>query len=135
MRTFVLQVQREKLRARIEQRVRRMFAAGLVEEAARAAARFGDRAPALTGLGYGEALALYRGLATRAEAIAAAVRHTTQYAKRQQTWFRRMRGTIAIDADDVDRAVAAIRNAAVDLWVDRPRGKGKREAGVNSSRR
>jgi tRNA dimethylallyltransferase len=95
----VLDASPELLAARIAQRVRTMFAAGLIEEARAVRAMFGD-APALSGIGYAEALAFLDGTATRDEAVAAAIRRTRAYAKRQQTWFRRIASAQRLDAFD-----------------------------------
>jgi tRNA dimethylallyltransferase len=95
----VLEVPRERLDARIGERVRAMFERGLVDEA-QAIARGFPGAPALTGIGYAEALAYAGGLATRVEAIASTIKRTRAYAKRQQTWFRRIASAVRIDALD-----------------------------------
>jgi tRNA dimethylallyltransferase len=106
----VLEVPRERLNARIGERVRTMFERGLVEEA-QAIARAFPGAGALTGIGYAEALAYADGLATRAEAIASTIKRTRAYAKRQQTWFRRLETAVHIDALDPD-ALRALRTLA-----------------------
>ena len=98
-----LRLQPATLRTRIAQRVCDMFANGLVEEAQTVRAAAGH-APALSGLGYAEALAMLDGLATRAEALALTIRRTERYAKRQQTWFRHMGATEVVDADDSEVA-------------------------------
>jgi tRNA dimethylallyltransferase len=84
-----------------------MFARGLIEEAQTVRAATQD-APALSGLGYAEALAVVDGLATQSEALALTIRRTERYAKRQQTWFRRMSVVDLVDADDLDVALRAI---------------------------
>lgn len=82
---------REKLARRIEARVEKMFAGGLVEEA-RAALESpdaGSPAVPLGALGYAQAVEALRGEITRDEALRRAQAATRQYAKRQRTWFRR----------------------------------------------
>ncbi len=101
----VLDIPRAVLDARIAERVRAMFASGLVEEAAAIRRAYGD-APALSGIGYAEALAFAGGAATRAEALAASIQRTRSYAKRQQTWFRRIAGARHLDALDARTALA-----------------------------
>ena len=96
---IVLEGQRTILRERVDSRVRSMFAQGLVEEALAVEQAFGA-VPALTGIGYAEALAYARGLMRQDEAIAATVRRTAAYAKRQQTWFRRIARARRLDAFD-----------------------------------
>jgi tRNA dimethylallyltransferase len=93
----VLEADRVVLRERIAARTRSMFDAGLVEEAQDLERTFGDVA-ALTGIGYAEALAYARGLMRREEAIGGVIRRTAAYAKRQQTWFRRIAGAMRLDA-------------------------------------
>lgn len=107
----VLRLPRETLRSRIGSRVSQMFDSGLVGEALAVRAIAVD-APALSGLGYAQALALWDGLATAKEARGLAVRKTTQYAKRQETWFRRLRTAVVIDALDQDEAIASIESYA-----------------------
>jgi len=86
---------RTELYSRINARVERMFASGLLEETRtlveRAARRAGgETTPAALGaLGYRQAAAHLRGQSTLAEAIAEAQTATRRYAKRQSTWFRR----------------------------------------------
>ena len=80
---------REALYARINERARRMFDAGLVEETERLLAQYGDTAWPLGSLGYRQAVQLLRGSLTRDAAIAAAQQAHRNYAKRQMTWFRR----------------------------------------------
>lgn len=78
------------LRARIDARVEAMFAAGIVAETqALLAAGVPADGSALKALGYREAVALLRGEVDLPGAIAAAKRHTRQFARRQMTWFRR----------------------------------------------
>ncbi|HXM17609.1 MAG TPA: tRNA (adenosine(37)-N6)-dimethylallyltransferase MiaA [Candidatus Tumulicola sp.] len=111
LKVVVLEVDREVLRRRIVTRVRDMFQKGLAQEAQAIAARWPD-SPALSGLGYAEALAWQQGLATYEEAVRATIRRTGQYAKRQQTWFRRMSDALRIEADDPIAALSALRAAA-----------------------
>ena len=80
---------RAALYERINQRARRMFDSGLVEETQRLVARYSDSIPQLQSLGYRQALQLLRGEVDRESAIAAAQQAHRNYAKRQMTWFRR----------------------------------------------
>jgi tRNA dimethylallyltransferase len=107
MRTAVVDVPRAVLVQRIEQRVRRMFDDGLIDEARRTHARY-PNSPALTGIGYLEALAYVHGEMTHAEMIAAATARTVRYAKRQRTWFRRMRDAVTVEATDESAAAHAL---------------------------
>jgi len=87
---------RAQLYARINQRAATMFATGLVEETAALIAQYGPTCRALGVLGYAQAAALLRKdsvesnqAITMEAAIAAAQQAHRNYAKRQQTWFRR----------------------------------------------
>jgi tRNA dimethylallyltransferase len=108
---IVLRVPRTELRRRIGERVVSMFATGLENEAVLVRARW-PAAPALSGIGYAEALALHDGTATRAEALARVSLRTSQYAARQETWFRRLRSALSIDAGDKASAIAGVVRAA-----------------------
>jgi tRNA dimethylallyltransferase len=80
---------REALYARINERARRMFESGLVEETRNLREQYGDSAKALGSLGYKQAMQLLQGEITREQAIAGAQQAHRNYAKRQLTWFRR----------------------------------------------
>lgn len=107
LRPIILDVDPMILRARIGARARAMFDEGILHEALAVSKRCPD-APALSGLGYAEALAWSRGEMTRVEAIESTASRTSRYAKRQRTWFRRMDTAVRIDASDARRAAAAI---------------------------
>ncbi len=105
--TIVMCVAREVLRQRIAARVEQMFRDGIIAEALAVRAK-APSAPALSGLGYAEALAFADGAATYQEAVASTILRTRAYAKRQQTWFRRMQRVFEIDAADSNEAVSVI---------------------------
>ena len=109
--TVLLRVPRDELRARIARRVVEMFAAGLENEARSVRARW-PSAPALTSIGYAEALAVIDGAATRAEAMSRCTLRTSQYAARQETWFRRFRTARVVEAGDRSDAPRAVTAAA-----------------------
>lgn len=81
---------REKLHARINRRVERMFAAGLEDETRRMLARpDATSIKGLGSLGYRQVAAALRGEITLEEAVRDTQAATRHYAKRQMTWFRR----------------------------------------------
>ncbi len=84
-----LNPERESLYARINQRARRMFDQGLIEETKRLLAKYGEKARPLASLGYKQAVQFLRGELDRKSALAAAQQAHRHYAKRQMTWFRR----------------------------------------------
>jgi tRNA dimethylallyltransferase len=80
---------REALYARINQRAREMFSAGLLEETRMLIDRYGPSVWPLNSLGYKQALQHLRGELSLEQAIVAAQQGHRNYAKRQMTWFRR----------------------------------------------
>jgi tRNA dimethylallyltransferase len=103
----------EVLRARIDARVEAMFAAGIVAETeALLAAGVPAEGSALKALGYREAVAHLRGELDLPGAIAAAKRHTRQFARRQMTWFRREPDVrwFAVGGDDPARLRSEVEN-------------------------
>jgi tRNA dimethylallyltransferase len=96
---FVLDPPRATLYERIDRRVERMFAAGLVEETRAALAAPGGLGPtAVQAAGYAEAADLLAGHIDRAEAIRRTQQRTRQLAKRQLTWLRSFKQAIWIPA-------------------------------------
>ena len=84
-----LEVDPPALAERIAHRTARMFRDGLLDEARRLRDRGYDRSlPALTGVGYAEALAHLDGRLSLPEAVERTTIRTRQYARRQRTWFR-----------------------------------------------
>jgi tRNA dimethylallyltransferase len=80
---------RDALYARINDRARRMFDCGLVEETRRLWETYGAAARPVASLGYKQARQFLNGELDREQAIAAAQQAHRNYAKRQMTWFRR----------------------------------------------
>ncbi len=85
---IALDVPMPVLAERIRARVAEMFAAGLVEEAARADENPRSRERLHRVMGYREALAVLEGTLTRERATELVATAQRQYAKRQRTWFR-----------------------------------------------
>ena len=79
----------EELHRRIESRVDRMIAQGLVDEVRSLVQKWGATAPALKIIGYKEIVAHLSGPTSLKEAVEWIKIHTRQYAKRQMTWFRK----------------------------------------------
>lgn len=83
-----IQMPREELYTRINNRVDIMMAQGLEEEA-RSLVEF-KHLSALQTVGYKELFDFFEGKCTREEAIEKIKQHTRNYAKRQITWFNRL---------------------------------------------
>jgi len=85
-----LDVPRPVLDARIDARVERMWAQGLVDEVRRLeAAGLRQGVTASRALGYAQVLRLLDGELTEPEAVEDTARTTRRFARRQDTWFRR----------------------------------------------
>jgi tRNA dimethylallyltransferase len=105
-----LQSPREILVPRLDARVERMWADGLLDEV-RALDRHRLGVTAARAIGYAQALAELDGELSQTEAIAQAAALTRRYARRQVGWFRRYPHAHWFDADDaglVDAALATI---------------------------
>ena len=79
---------REQLYRRINQRVDEMFAGGLLEEARELLLRFPRQGPALKAIGYRQAIDYLDGKLTLPHAVEETQKVSRHYAKRQLTWFR-----------------------------------------------
>ncbi|HSX46740.1 MAG TPA: tRNA (adenosine(37)-N6)-dimethylallyltransferase MiaA [Patescibacteria group bacterium] len=84
-----LVIPQEELRQRVETRVEHMVEAGLLEEVAQLAEKYGWGAPGLQSIGYQECQAYLNGDQKLEETKQQIVQHTLSYAKRQRTWFKR----------------------------------------------
>jgi tRNA dimethylallyltransferase len=80
---------RALLYERINQRARRMFEVGLLDETENLVEKYGATARPLGSLGYKQAVQFLGGELTREQAVQAAQQGHRNYAKRQITWFRR----------------------------------------------
>ena len=81
---------RDELYRRLDERCRRMFDAGLLEEVRRIRDRgFPLEAKPFESHGYRQAVQMLRGELNAKEALFYAQRNTRNYAKRQMTWFRK----------------------------------------------
>jgi tRNA dimethylallyltransferase len=97
---FGLDVPRDVLARRVEERARRMFAAG-VEQEVRHALAGNVSSTAIKALGLRDIADL-----PREAALAAVVLRTRRYAAYQRKWMRRVPGLIPLDADRPPEAVA-----------------------------
>jgi tRNA dimethylallyltransferase len=101
---------RPQLTHRIELRVHRMMAAGLLQEVARVRAHTSLSRTALQALGYKELVEHLDGRATLDQAVQQIIVRTRQFAVRQERWFRRDPRVqwVDIEADAVTEAVPVI---------------------------
>jgi tRNA dimethylallyltransferase len=105
----------EALDDRVERRVDRMWAAGLVDEVRALAARgLRDGRTASRALGYQQVLRFLAGECTEVEARDETVRATRRFVRRQRSWFRRdgrIRWLDAARPDLVEAALTGIANS------------------------
>lgn len=89
-RILGLHVDRPELVDRLDRRVERMWADGMLEEVEHLRQRgLEEGVTASRAIGYAQALAQLRGELTQAEAVAATQSLTRRYARRQVSWFKR----------------------------------------------
>lgn len=84
-----IEVDREVLRQRIDERVDRMIADGLVDEVRKLKVQYGCDVPAMSGIGYRQVCFFLDNKANLAAAIDDIKKDTWLFAKRQMTWFKR----------------------------------------------
>jgi tRNA dimethylallyltransferase len=84
--------------ARIAERARAQFEAGLLEEARALRERFDPGLPAFSAIGYREAWSVIDGRLPLEDAIALDARRNVTFARRQRTWFRSEPGVAWLDA-------------------------------------
>lgn len=119
-----LELPRDVLDRRIDERAAQMIERGFVDEvAALLAAGYGPDTPGMTGTGYREIAQVVRGERSLREALDEVRRQTRRYARRQITWFRNQlpSDTLRIDArlpaveiiDRIESAWSAAEGAGV----------------------
>ena len=96
---FVLNVDRDLLYSRINQRVDIMINDGLVNEVKGLIEKDGlnENSPLLNGIGYREIYDYLTGKTTLDEAINLVKQHSRNYAKRQLTWFKKAKGALFVE--------------------------------------
>jgi len=105
---------RSLLYGRINQRVQKMFDAGLVQETQHLLAKYGEAARPLASIGYKQVVQMLKGELDREAAIRAVQQAHRNYAKRQMTWFRREPEVNWIRGFGDDRETIAAAIAAVE---------------------
>ena len=103
-----------ELNTRIEQRVKVMYAEGLVEEVRGLRARFPAwSVTAEKAIGYAESLDVLAGRCTQGEAMTRTIARTRRLAKRQRTWFRHQANVCWVEAGSEPGAVI---EEVLKLW-------------------
>ncbi len=107
---YGIRMSRERLYARISERVDQMVAEGLVEEVRSLMDQgLAKTLTAMQAIGYKEIVAALQGSCTMDEAIDQIKMRTRRYAKRQISWFKREGRVIWLDLDAMDTNEAADR--------------------------
>ncbi|WP_203135711.1 tRNA (adenosine(37)-N6)-dimethylallyltransferase MiaA [Microbacterium sp. JZ31] len=102
-----LRMERPALIDRLDRRVERMWADGMLEETARLREQGLERGKtAARAIGYAQALAQLKGETTEAEAIAETQALTRRYARRQVSWFKRYSPSPGVDVSWFDAGAA-----------------------------
>lgn len=108
-----LRAERARLVERLDARVERMWADGLLDEVRGLVPLGLERGvTARKAIGYAQALAEIHGRMTEADAIAETQALTRTYARRQVGWFRRYAAASVVDADDRAALVAEVARQA-----------------------
>ena len=94
-----INVPKEKLKARINQRVDKMIKLGLIHETKQLLKKYPAELPVFDAIGYREIIDYLKGKATLSEATTLIKKNTWQYAKRQITWFKRDKNIYWITED------------------------------------
>ena len=108
---LALDMDRERLAERLELRIQKMFAGGLLDELCSLRAAYAADLKALQAIGYREAGLHLDGALSLEAAQAQAATATRRYAKRQRTWFRAEPGVRWLDAEDRETALRAMLRA------------------------
>ncbi|MBR1747822.1 MAG: tRNA (adenosine(37)-N6)-dimethylallyltransferase MiaA [Clostridia bacterium] len=110
---YAIDVPRELLYKRINDRVDRMFREGLTEEITRIKERYGIGCfdyQSMQAIGYKEFRTYFSGEQDLDEIKELIKQHTRNYAKRQLTWFRRMDTCKWLDFNENERNIEIIAN-------------------------
>ncbi len=96
-KVFAIEMDREILYNRINQRVDIMIENGLIEEVRNIISKYNELPTSMQGLGYKETRDYIKGVISKEEMIDKIKMETRRYAKRQLTWFRKNKETIWIN--------------------------------------
>lgn len=119
---FGLDMDRELLYRRIDQRVGQMLLNGLVAEAKGIYdCGYSRNLPAMQSIGYRQLFEVFDGKTTLEQAVEQIKLDTRHFAKRQLTWFRRDKRIRWSDAGDFDASKEELTQISADLamrWMD-----------------
>ncbi|GAB4274693.1 MAG: tRNA (adenosine(37)-N6)-dimethylallyltransferase MiaA [Candidatus Rifleibacteriota bacterium] len=93
---------REILHARIESRVDQMLKNGLEKEVKSLIKKYGETAPGLNSIGYSEWFPFFKGIIEIKQLREEIIVNSRQYAKRQETWFKKRPGVPIRNLEAID---------------------------------
>lgn len=99
-KVFAINMNRNTLYDRINNRVDTMIQQGLINEVQEILKKYKNYPTAMQGLGYKEIKEYLEGKTSKEEAIEKVKQQTRRYAKRQLTWFRKNKQTIWLNGEE-----------------------------------
>ncbi len=99
-RVFAINMDRQLLYNRINERVDKMIEEGLIEEVKSIIDKYEEFPTAMQGLGYKEVVEYLNGNIDKEEMIEKIKMETRRYAKRQITWFKKNKETYWLDGEN-----------------------------------
>ncbi len=115
-----LTLARVELHRRIDERVRKMIGAGLLEEVEQLlASGVRENAAGLDAVGYREVVRCLRGGFARSELADRIGQSTRRYAKRQETWFRHQLGSEPVATMEMQNDPEGVASEIAELWEKR----------------
>ncbi len=96
---------REKLYRRIEERVDSMIAHNLVDEVKFLVDSYGEAIIPLSSIGYSEIISYLKGDINLTEAVNLIKRNAKKYAKRQLTWFQNIKNIVWLPPEKIEETV------------------------------
>ncbi len=99
-RMFAIDMNRQILYQRINQRVEEMLAKGLIQEVQEIYEQYQEFPTSMQALGYKEVVEYLQGKINKEEMIEKIKRESRRYAKRQLTWFRKNKETKWLNGED-----------------------------------
>ena len=97
---FALNLDREKLYTRINERVDKMIEQGLIDEVKLLLENYNEFPTAMQGLGYKEVVSYLENKLSKEEMIEKIKQDSRHYAKRQLTWFKKIEGVYWLNSED-----------------------------------
>jgi len=105
---------RDLLYQRIEQRIDQQIKQGLIEETKSLLALYDQHLPSMSSLGYQEIGDYLRGQISLDQALVLFKQHARNYAKRQLTWFRKIKPLYSISGLHLSELITTLKTVTLD---------------------